>query len=72
MKQWTIITSLAGFLLCPLTSTFSAETPLKIVNGGSAVSLLPNSVLTDFWQTRALQSCAASSIRLTGPRMSTI
>ncbi len=71
MKQWTIITSLAGFLVSPLTST-SAETLLKIVNGGSAVSLLPNSLLTDFWQTRALQSCAASSIRLTGPRMSTI
>src|ERR671910_3663068 len=41
MKRWTIIISLAGFLLCPLTSTFSAETPLKIVNVAvPAVSLL--------------------------------
>ena len=47
MKRWTIIISLAGFLLCPLTSTFSAETPLKIINVAvPAVSLLQAPLFT--------------------------
>jgi NitT/TauT family transport system substrate-binding protein len=40
MKRWTILFSLAIFLLSPLT-TFAAETPLKIINVAvPAVSLL--------------------------------
>jgi hypothetical protein len=47
MKQWTILISLTVFLLTPLTSIFSAETPLKIVNvagsGGVTVAASPRS-----------------------------
>jgi NitT/TauT family transport system substrate-binding protein len=41
MKQWIILISLTAFLLSPLALTFSAETPLKIINVAvPAVSLL--------------------------------
>src|SRR5262250_3370178 len=41
MKQWLILISLTAFLLSPLALTFSAETPLKIINVAvPAVSLL--------------------------------
>jgi NitT/TauT family transport system substrate-binding protein len=41
MKQWIILISLTAFLLSPLPLTFSAETPLKIINVAvPAVSLL--------------------------------
>jgi NitT/TauT family transport system substrate-binding protein len=41
MKKWTILISLTGFLVSPLTLIFSAETPLKIINVAvPAVSLL--------------------------------
>jgi NitT/TauT family transport system substrate-binding protein len=41
MKSLTILISLMSFLLAPLTRTFSAETPLKIINVAvPAVSLL--------------------------------
>jgi len=41
MKRWTILISLTAFFLSPLPPTFSAETPLKIINVAvPAVSLL--------------------------------